>query len=126
MFRSIQVRSNYRIDRINEHGAVDSSKREDGNINALLKSGNTHSAPFGGFIEAGNLIGLPKVKLANIAALCEDLEADKPTYNIPKDHFVVGTYLEQRLFILLKNGEPQHFIDHNVELEGKNTVVSLF
>lgn len=126
MYRSIQVYSSYRIDRINEHGSVSLSDKCDGKISALLKGGSTQYAPFGGFIEVANLVGLQRVKLPNIHMLCEDDQGEKPSYQIPKNHYVVGTYLEHKLFITLENGEPKHFSDGKEDLDGKNNVVSLF
>ncbi|WP_394154358.1 hypothetical protein [Vibrio maritimus] len=50
----------------------------------------------------------------------------KPTYQIPKNHYVVGIYLEKKLFITLENGEPKHFSNGKEDLDGKYEVVSLF
>jgi hypothetical protein len=126
MYRSIQVVSSYRIDRINEHGSVSLHDKCDGQISALLKGGSTKRAPFGGFIEASNLIGLQRVKIIDIHKLCEDDEGEKPTYQIPNNHYVVGTYLERKLFITLENGEPKHFSNGKEDLDSKYNVVSLF
>nr|WP_241902748.1 MULTISPECIES: hypothetical protein [unclassified Vibrio] len=67
------------------------STKNDGQFIAFLKRGNQFSAPFGGFIEEENVIGLQKVKLIDIKYLCTDLEAEVVEYVIQKDHYVVGT-----------------------------------
>ncbi|WP_258182473.1 hypothetical protein [Vibrio mediterranei] len=126
MFYSIQVNDAYRIDRINVHGPIGNNKRNDGTVAALLRNGDTFKAPFGGFIEGNTMVGLRKVKLLHVRFLCEDENAMKPIYQIPKDHYLVGVYLERKLFVLLMNGEPQHHFYKDSDVESKNNVCRLF
>ncbi|MDA0107842.1 hypothetical protein OH456_06790 [Vibrio sp. La 4.2.2] len=126
MYRSIQVTDAYRLDRMNEHGPIGSNKRNEGTLSALLKNGDTFKAPFGGFIEGENLIGLRRVKLLHVRFLCEDEDAMTPSYQIPKDHYLVGIYLEKKLYVLLVGGQPQHHFYKNAEIETNNKVCRLF
>jgi hypothetical protein len=125
MYKSIQVINSCRLDKINEHGAVGFNQYNDGGVEALLKNGATFRAPFGGFIEGSNLFGLKRVKLLSIRYFCEDAEALKPNYQIPKDHYVVGVYLESSLYVLLVDGQPKHFLETTADSDGKNNVVRL-
>ena len=101
MFQSIQVSVGYGIYKINSDGPIGMNTKNDGKVTALLKRGNQFSAPFGGFIEVENVIGLQKVKQIDIKYLCTDKEADVVEYVIQKDHYVVGTYRDNQLYILL-------------------------
>lgn len=125
MCKSIQVINSCRVDKINEYGVVGFNRYNDGVVEALLKNGDTYRAPFGGFIEGSNLVGLKRVKLLYIRYLCEDADALKPNYQIPKDHYVVGVYLESKLYVLLVDGQPKHFLDTAADSDGKNSVVRL-
>lgn len=125
MYKSIHVVRSYRVEKINEYGPIGLNRYSGGTLEALLKNGRTFTAPFGGFIEGGNLVGLKRVKLLHIRYLCDDEEALKPSYQIPKDHYLVGVYLEHKLYVLLFDGQPKHFFDNNADLDGKNNVVRL-
>nr|WP_225247114.1 hypothetical protein [Vibrio campbellii] len=81
---------------MNSAGPLDLSKKNTGEVSALLKMGNVYRAPFGGFIEAENVVGLPKVKLIDIKYLCTDTDAETIEYVIQKDHYVVGTYQDDK------------------------------
>nr|WP_102281991.1 hypothetical protein [Vibrio lentus]MCC4838902.1 hypothetical protein [Vibrio lentus] len=58
MYQSIHVTSGYSHFKINSNGPIGVSKKNQRMIDALLKIGNRFTAPFGGFIEAKNVIGL--------------------------------------------------------------------
>ncbi|MGL6260490.1 hypothetical protein [Vibrio sp. WXL210] len=126
MYRAIQVAASYRIDRINANGPVGNNHNNDGMIEAYLRSGSTFRAPFGGFIEAGNLVGLQRVKLINITVVCEDERAEIPSYRIPKNHYVVGVYLDNQLYVMLNKGAIIHFADKYQENDGDGTVHPIF
>ncbi|WP_256200731.1 hypothetical protein [Vibrio mediterranei] len=91
----------------------------------MLKNGKTFAVPFGGFIEGSNLVGLKRVKLLHIRYLCDDEQALVPSYQIPKNHYMVGVFLERKLYVLLLDGQPKHFLDNNADFDGKNNVVRL-
>ncbi|WP_408742027.1 hypothetical protein [Vibrio mediterranei] len=91
----------------------------------MLKNGKTFAVPFGGFIEGSNLVGLKRVKLLHIRYLCDDEQALIPSYQIPKNHYLVGVFLERKLYVLLLDGQPKHFPDNNADFDGKNNVVRL-
>ena len=72
------------------------------------------------------MIGLKWVKLVDIKYLCTDEEAETIEYVIQKDHYVVGTYQDRKLYILLFGGEPKHHQIKGLEQDGKNNVFGLF
>lgn len=125
MYQTIQARSNYKIDKIGPDGPIGIGSNCDGKVDIALKGGNFFKAPFGGFLDAANLIGLRKVKVMYIRALCADLLAEDVRYIIPNDHFVVGTYLEGKAYLLLYDGEVKHFLPKSAERDSGNNVVSL-
>ncbi|MFA0604938.1 hypothetical protein [Vibrio amylolyticus] len=126
MYQSIQVSAGYSIFKMNSDGPIGISTKNKGRVTALLKQGDQFAAPFGGFIEAENVIGLKKVKLIDIKYLCTDAEADVVEYVIQKNHYVVGTYRDNRLYILLFGGNPKHHQLKGKENDGKNNVFGLF
>ncbi|CAK1720681.1 hypothetical protein VCRA2119O147_480031 [Vibrio crassostreae] len=126
MYHSIHVTAGYSHFKINSDGPIGVSKKNQGVIDALLKLGNRFTAPFGGFIEAENVVGLKWVKLVDIKYLCTDEEAETIEYVIQKDHYVVGTYQDRKLYILLFGGEPKHHQIKGLEQDGKNNVFGLF
>ncbi|WP_050940272.1 hypothetical protein [Vibrio harveyi] len=126
MFKSIQVTNGYSIFKMNSDGPIGVNKKNDGTISALLKMGGHFSAPFGGFIEAGNIVGLKKVKLIDIKYLCVDDDAETIEYVLQNDHYLVGTYKDGRLFILLFEGKPKHHQIKGLEQDGKNNVYGIF
>ncbi len=126
MFQSIHVSVGYSVIKMNSAGPLDLSKKNKGEVSALLKMGNVFRAPFGGFIEAENIVGLRKVKLIDIKYLCTDADAEVIEYVIQKDHYVVGTYQDRKLYILLFGGEPKHHQIKGLEQDGKNNVFGLF
>ncbi|MFS1900029.1 hypothetical protein BCU43_000730 [Vibrio lentus] len=125
MFQSIHVSAGYSTIKMNSAGPLDLSKKNKGEISALLKMGNVFRAPFGGFIETENVVGLRKVKLIDIKYLCTDVDAETIEYVIQKDHYVVGTYQDRKLYILLFNGQPKHHQLKGIDNHGKNNVISL-
>ncbi|EGU38028.1 hypothetical protein [Vibrio splendidus] len=126
MFQSIHVSAGYSAIKMNSAGPLDLSKKNKGEVSALLKMGNVFRAPFGGFIEAENVVGLRKVKLIDIKYLCTDLDAEVIEYVIQKDHYVVGTYQDRKLYILLFDGQPKHHQVEGSEQDRKNNVFGLF
>ncbi|OAJ95213.1 hypothetical protein [Vibrio bivalvicida] len=126
MYKSIHVSAGNSIFKINADGPASFNKRNSGKVTALLRRGNQFSAPFGGFIEAGNIIGLQRVKLINVKHLCTDADAEVVEYVIHKNHYVVGTYRNQRLYILLFEGQPKHYKVKDIVEDGKNNVIDLF
>ena len=48
------------------------------------------------------------MKLLDIKYLCVDEDAETIEYVLQSDHYVVGTYKDGRLFILLFDGKPKH------------------
>ncbi|MEZ8921617.1 hypothetical protein AB4270_05405 [Vibrio cyclitrophicus] len=125
MFQSIHVSLGYSAIKMNSAGPLDLSKKNTGEVSALLKMGNVFQAPFGGFIEAENVVGLRKVKLIDIKYLCTDADAKTIEYVIQKDHYVVGTYQHHKLYILLFSGYPKHHQIKTIEKNVKNNVFSI-
>lgn len=101
MYQTIQARSNYKIDKIGPDGPIGFGSSSDGKMDIALKVGNFFKAPFSGFLDAANVIGLRRVKVIYIRALCSDLLAKDVRYIIPNDQYVVGTYLEGKANVLL-------------------------
>ncbi|PMK99872.1 hypothetical protein BCT90_02900 [Vibrio lentus] len=126
MFQSIHVSLGYSAIKMNSAGPLDLSKKNKGEVSALLKMGNVFRAPFGGFIEAENVVGLKWVKLVDIKYLCTDEEAETIEYVIQKDHYVVGTYQDRKLYILLFDGQPKHHQIKGFEQDRKKNVFGLF
>lgn len=91
-----------------------------------MKMGGRFRAPFGGFIEAGNIVGLKKVKLLDIKYLCVDEDAEAIEYVLQNDHYLIGTYKDSRLSILLFEGKPKHHQIKGFGQDGKNNVFGLF
>ena len=125
MFQSIHVSAGYSAIKMNSSGPLDLSKKNKGEVSALLKMGNMFRAPFGGFIEAENVVGLRKVKLIDIKYLCTDADAEIIEYVIQRDHYVVGTYQGHKLYILLFGGQPKHHQIKTIEKNVKNNVFPL-
>ncbi|MEG3694909.1 hypothetical protein V5098_17430 [Vibrio coralliirubri] len=121
-----QVATGYSHFKINSDGAIGESKKNQGVIDALLKLGSRFTAPFGGFIAAENIVGLKWMKLVDIKYLCTDDEAEIIEYVIQRDHYVVGTYQDRKLYILLFGGEPKHHQIKGLERDWKNNVFGLF
>ena len=57
--------------------------------------------------------------------LCTDLGAEVIEYVIKKDHYVVGTFQDHKLYILLFDGQPKHHQIKTIEENVKNNVFSL-
>ncbi|PNH90852.1 hypothetical protein C1M56_00950 [Vibrio diazotrophicus] len=74
----------------------------------MRKRGHTVQLPFGGFIYTTNTEGLKLLKAVGITALCNDDYGMEIGYEIPSGHFVVGVYVEGKVFILILNGEIKH------------------
>ncbi len=119
MFQSIHVSVGYSAIKMNSAGPLDLSKKNKGEVSALLKMGSVFRAPFGGFIEAENVVGLRKVKLIDIKYLCTDADAEVIEYVIQKDHYVVGTYQDRKLYILLFGGQPKHHQSKELSMMGR-------
>lgn len=126
MFQSIHVRVGYSIFKMSALGPIGSNIKNKGQIDALLKHGNRFSAPFGGFIDAQNVIGLRRVKLLDVQYLCSDSNGDEIEYSIPKNHYVVGAYIEKQLCILLFLGRVRHYLMKDADQDEKNNVYGLF
>ncbi|MCG9678713.1 hypothetical protein [Vibrio sp. Isolate24] len=125
MFQTIQARSNYRIDKIGPNGVIGANRSCDGTVDLLLKNGSFFKAPFGGFLPTTNIIGLRRVKIMFIRALCLDSEAEYIGYTIPNHHYVVGTYLEGKAYTLLYDGKAEHELVKGADIDTSNNVVSL-
>lgn len=125
IYKSIHIVRSYRVDKINEHGPIGHNRHNDGTVEALLKNGKTFAVPFDGFIEGSNLVGLKRVKLLHTRYLCDDEQALIQSDQIPKNHYLVGVFLERKLYVLLIDGQPKHFLDNNADFDGKNNVVRL-
>ncbi|MDF5300685.1 hypothetical protein P3697_01560 [Vibrio parahaemolyticus] len=91
----------------------------------LTTNGDWKAIPFGGFMEVGNVIGVRRLKIMDVCALCSDDDGHKIVYTIPRYHYLVGTYLNGKCFILLYDGKVKHYLDKNAEQETKNNVVWL-
>lgn len=91
----------------------------------LITNGDWEAIPFGGFMEVGNVIGVRRLKIMDVCALCSDDDGYKIVYTIPRYHYLVGTYLNGKCFILLYDGKVKHYLDKNAEQETKNNVVWL-
>ena len=77
MYQSIHVTSGYSHFKINSDGPIGISKKNQGMIDALLKLGNRFTAPFGGFIEAENVIGLKMGEAGLILNICAPMRKPK-------------------------------------------------
>ncbi|MDP2489654.1 hypothetical protein Q8W38_09930 [Vibrio splendidus] len=64
--------------------------------------------------------------MVDIKYLSSDDEAETIEFVIQKDHYVVGTYQDRKLYILLFGGEPKHPQIKGFEEDGKNNVYGLF
>lgn len=96
-------------------------------ISAILSDGSKFHAKFGGFLEGENVVGLRKVKLVDVYALTTDPDAIEWHYDIPRNHYVVGTYLTGLFYILLFDGKPKHFkLDELDSTKRENVVVGIF
>ncbi|MBY7682326.1 hypothetical protein JIO10_04820 [Vibrio alginolyticus] len=76
-------------------------------------------------MEVGNVVGVKRLKIMDVQALCSDDDGFEVVYMIPKHHYIVGTYLNGKCFILLYEGEIKHYLDKNAEQDIKNNVVWL-
>jgi hypothetical protein len=126
MFQSIHVRVGYSIFKMSACGPIGANTKNLGQIDALLKHGNRFSAPFGGFINAENVIGLKRVKLLDVQYICSDIDAEQVEYSIPKHHYVVGTYIDKQFCILLFDGSVRHYLMKDADQDDKNNVYGLF
>ncbi|OQQ07141.1 hypothetical protein BK411_13555, partial [Vibrio splendidus] len=54
------------------------------------------------------------------------IEAETIEPVIQKGHYVVGTYQDRKLYVLLFGGEPKHHQIKGLEQDGKNNVFGLF
>lgn len=125
MYKTIQARTNYRVDRIGPNGPLDLATKCDGTVQLLLKNGNYHKAPFGGFLDADNIILLRRVKVMFLTALCIYDKALDIKKRIPSHNYVVGTLIEGKVYLLLYDGEVKHHRIKSADDDRKNNVVSL-
>ncbi|ELE2163677.1 hypothetical protein RC856_000341 [Vibrio fluvialis] len=91
-----------------------------------MKSGHYKDFPFGGFIDGANVVGLPRLKIIYVVALCSDNQAEVIVQTIPRDHYVVGTYLEGKVYVMTYHDSVKHFLRKDADQDGKNNVCSLF
>ncbi len=109
MFKAIQVLKDSKVVRLNSHGHIGSGKPKDrSTLTVMRKKGYTVELPFGGFIYTGNTDGLKLLKAKDIIALYTDDHAIDVVYKIPSGHYVVGVYVEGRVFILILDGQIRH------------------
>ncbi|WP_165311035.1 hypothetical protein [Vibrio ziniensis] len=109
MFKTIQVRKDYYLLKLNTNGHIGSGKpKEPATLTVMRKRGKTIELPFGGFIHTENTEGLKLLKAKDIVALCTDEQAINVAYSIPSGHYVAGVYVEGKVFILVLNGKIVH------------------
>jgi hypothetical protein len=106
-------------------GYIGFTKNGEAEVSVLMKSGEIKNLPVGGFLHASNIHGLKRLKILNIKALCDDIEANHVTYPIPKNHFVVGSYVYGSVCILVFDGSPQHHKRNDADEDYTNNVFSL-
>lgn len=124
MYKTIQRLVGYRICRMGPDGPCGYNCTED-KVSVLKTNGDWATVPFGGFMEVGNVVGVKRLKIMDVQALCSDDDGFEVAYMIPKHHYIVGTYLNGKCFILLYKGEIKHYLDKNAEQDIKNNVVWL-
>lgn len=124
MYKTIQRLIGHRIIRIGENGPCGYNNTES-NVSVMLANGNWKDLPFGGFLEAGNIVGIQRIKVMDISALCSDEDGYDVVYTVPKHHYVVGTYLNGKCFLLLYDGKIKHVLDKRAAKNEKNNVVWL-
>ncbi|HHX8641012.1 TPA: hypothetical protein ACVO4S_003158 [Vibrio diabolicus] len=124
MYKTIQRLVGHHICRIGPDGPCSCDSTED-NVSVLTTNGDWKAIPFGGFMEVGNVIGVRRLKIMDVCALCSDDDGHKVVYTIPRNHYLVGTYLNGKCFILLYDGEVKHYLDKNSDQNTKNNVVWL-
>ncbi|CCO48440.1 hypothetical protein VIBNISOn1_530009 [Vibrio nigripulchritudo SOn1] len=62
---------------------------------------------FGGFFNADNILNtVQRVKLIDINAFTQDEDGLTGWIDIPKESYIVGVYMHDRYYVLLKEGEP--------------------
>lgn len=124
MYKTIQRLVGHRIYRIGPDGPCGYNSTED-KVSVLMANGDWKTIPFGGFMEVGNVVGVRRLKIMDVSALCSDNDGHKVVYTIPRHHYLVGTYLYGKCFILLYDGEVKHYLDKNADQDTKNNVVWL-
>lgn len=124
MYKTIQRLVGHHICRIGPNGPCGCDSTED-KVSVLITNGDWEAIPFGGFMEVGNVIGVRRLKIMDVCALCSDADGHKIVYTIPRNHYLVGTYLNGKCFILLYDGEVKHYLDKNSDQNTKNNVVWL-
>ncbi|NAX20989.1 hypothetical protein [Vibrio sp. V39_P1S14PM300] len=126
MYRTIQVNASYKIERLGPNGLIGPiGKLSCGQLRVLIRGGDAKNFPFGGFLDADNVIGLQRVKVIDVKALCIDDEAQDAKYAIPSHHYVVGAYMEQKVYLLLYEGEIRHYPLKHLDTDRTNNVVTL-
>ncbi|MEZ9131872.1 hypothetical protein AB4143_05165 [Vibrio breoganii] len=125
MFLSIHAQTQYRIDRINSEGAIGLGAKGESEIAVRMRNGTSRSIKFGGFLEVSNVAGIRYIKLLSIRFLCSDWEAEVIEYKIPSTHYVVGAYIDGRVFVLLWDGKPRHYKDNSLDDRYENNVISI-
>lgn len=126
MFKTIHVSRSHRIDKVGPNGAIGYHLNRDGSVKVMMKSGHYKDFPFGGFIDGANVVGLPRLKIIYVVALCSDDQAEVIVQTIPRDHYVVGTYLEGKVYVMTYHDSVKHFLRKDADQDGKNNVCSLF
>lgn len=109
MFKTIQVLKDSYLVRLSPNGHIGMGKAKGRTtLTVMRKRGHTVQLPFGGFIYTTNTEGLKLLKAVDITALCSDDEATNVAYEIPRGHYVVGIYVDGRVFILVRDGKIIH------------------
>ncbi|WP_274059168.1 hypothetical protein [Vibrio parahaemolyticus] len=70
-----------------------------------MAKGDWKTIPFGCFMEVGNVVDVRRLKIMDVSALCSGNDGYKVVYTIPRNHYLEGTYLNGKCFILLYDGE---------------------
>ncbi|USD68277.1 hypothetical protein J4N39_18260 [Vibrio sp. SCSIO 43136] len=107
------------------NGGLNNHKRNSGKVTVPLKAGQFTYLPFGGFLSAENVVGLRRLKVFDVRGLCIDDMGIDVRYQVPRDHYVVGTFLEGKVYLLLFDGEIRHYLIKYADSDGRNNVVSL-
>ena len=120
----VRLKQNYKYVISDNHGR--DNKQQSCTVRALLKSGDTRSLTFGGFIDSNRCDFLQRVKIVGVSAFTKEDNALTGWIDFPSSHYVIGVVKWECYYIVLFDGVPR-----SVELEPvkhehpKNNVFSI-
>lgn len=104
---SIRYRHNQTLVTLTPKGLLYENKIVTGDtIPALLRNGERHFAPYRGGIDISKAGDIQRVKLVKIESWSPDDSGMGAWYDIPKNAYLVGVYLNWRYYIVLRNNRP--------------------